>query len=755
MVEKVFKIALGLLIIIMSFTIFFNYMTFSSHYNQSLVNTYAVAGNEFVRKIEYSLGYGKPIDNYYGMHDILNQLKDIVPKLEQVNIVSPQGEILYDLSGFVRDRHLPEEQLQTAAFQQGLVKERLSYCFYQEKVYIFFGINQTPHHSSYTHSADLAMVFPKSVFLHSNNYFIKQLAVWSGFVTLMALLLLTVIFFKTKLLRGQHSTNKRVFIVLITVIGGAQLTCTGINYFLFQNAYTDMANTSRDFVQNIVQKNIDHIYAQGLSLEDITGFEQYLNAIKTDLPQIDQIQLVASDQEVSASKIQVTVAEDYVQQQISKVLLDMLTVLVISIFFMMEIILLAAVLMLTRGPTSVKAGMEKDPKIGRGLIRTLIFCVNLGACMSLTFVPLVMKKLYQPVPGLSRDVVLGLPLSAEMLGGILAIFLASWSINRWGWQRVLYLGMLLLALGNMLSGISTDEFLFVLCRGIAGLGLGHILLTLRSLVVSLPETNTAIAEYSAGAIAGLNCGLVIGGLLADRIGYAAVFYVSAVLVMFPFIFVRRFMTDFEIKERASVRNSPWGKLTDFITDKKTLVFLLCIFIPYFISGAFLDYYFPLFAAANGLSQSDISRGFLLNGLFIIYLGPILAGYVANKLGSIKGMVVSMGIVICALGVFVAFGTITAALVTIVLLGIAESFGVSLKTTYFLDLKGIRELEISQGIAYFSGLVNLSRMAGPIIYGLALSLGARMGIGFISLVGLLLLLVFILSARPELAYSEKN
>lgn len=61
--HKVLIMALGLLVIIMSFTGLVNYMTFADNYNNSLVNTYSVAGNESVRKIEYALHYGKPINN--------------------------------------------------------------------------------------------------------------------------------------------------------------------------------------------------------------------------------------------------------------------------------------------------------------------------------------------------------------------------------------------------------------------------------------------------------------------------------------------------------------------------------------------------------------------------------------------------------------------------------------------------------------------------------------------------------------------
>ncbi|NLB52788.1 MAG: MFS transporter, partial [Syntrophomonadaceae bacterium] len=718
----------GLLVIIMSFTGLVNYMTFADNYNNSLVNTYSVAGNESVRKIEYALHYGKPINNYYGMNDTLAELKDLIPELDQVNIVSPRGDILYDLNGFVRDSRVPGGLLKTAMFEQGLVDDNLSYQFYEDKAYIFIKINDN---TSY-HVASLLMVFPQSTFLQFNSQLTIQLLAYLTGIAMIALLLLAIKF-------KQEKLNKRtILITLIVVIGSAQLVYSGINYFLFNNAYLDMAYTSQRFVQNIVGKNIESVYSKGLSMENIEGIDEYLGSIKGSLPQIEDIRIVSPQ----SSTVNADISTDYINQQMFKTLLDMLTVLIISIFFMIEMTLLAVIIM-TRGPT--KAASQEigaNTRTSHGLVRSLTFVVNLCAFMSLTFIPIVMKNLYVPVRGLSKDVVLGLPLSAEMLGGILAIILAGWLIDKQGWRAIFYIGVMFLAMGNSLSGLSSGALDFVLSRAIAGLGLGFIMMAIRSLVVSLPESNAAIAEFSAGAIAGLNCGLVVGGMMADRIGYAAIFYLAAILVLIPFIFVRRLMTHFEIEVRETSDISALAKFINFIADKKAIIFLLCIFIPYFVSGAFLDYYFPLFASSNGLSQSDISRGFLLNGLFIIYLGPVLTRFITRKLGNTKGMIVSMSIVVCALASFMLFGTIFAAFITLILLGIAESFGVSMKTTYFLNLQGIKDLEINKGMAYFSVMVNMSRMSGPIIYGLALSLGMRMGVGLISLGILILLLIFI-------------
>lgn len=764
---RVLLLGVILLVVIMAFTGILNYMTFTDNYNRSLVNTYSVAGNELVKKIEYAVRYGKPIDNFYGMNDTLKELKAVIKEVEQVNIISTKGEVIYNLDGFVRDERLPEELLKAAFFQQGAITDSLSFLLYKDKGYIFSKI--TDNRSE--HVASLAMVFPGDAFLQFNSGYTKKLFVYLAGVAFLSLFLLYIIFYKTKFIIQNKAINKkRLLLALLLLMSSVQLLYGGINYFIFKNAYINMSLKSKDFIQDTVANNIEGIYQKGISLQNIRGIEEYFQSIRYRLPQIAAINVsevslnaasVSEAREYPSSEgvlvinynnpeqsceVTASISNSYINQVMFKILLDMLTVLVISIFFMIELTLLAVIVMGRQRKQSKAAAHDIDIKTSHGLVRALIFLINICVFMSITFVPLVMHKLYQPIAGLPRDVVLGLPLSAEMLGGIMAIVLAGWSIDKKGWRAIFYTGALFLAVGNLLSGISFSAVPFIFSRVIAGLGIGFIMMALRSLVVSLPERNIAIAEFAAGAVAGLNCGAVIGGMLSDRIGYTLVFYVAASAVALLFIYVSRLMTGFEIEERKTRDISEWRKFVNFVADKRAIIFLLCIFIPYFISGAFLDYYFPLFASANALSQSDISRAFLLNGLCIIYLGPLLTGFAVKKLGNINSLQLSLFIVVCGLATFMGFETVAAAFVTIILLGIAESFGVSMQTSYFLNLKGIKEMEINKGIAYFSAMVNISRMAGPMVFGIALSLGMRMGVGIIAVTLFVLLMAFIVLAK---------
>jgi predicted MFS family arabinose efflux permease len=749
--SKILLLAVGLLIVIMAFTGVLNHMTFVDNYNKSLVNTYSVAGNELVRKIEYALNYGKSIDNFYGMSETLQELKEIVDDVEQINIISPDGEIFYNLQGFVTNEKIHEKLLKTSVFEQGKVNENTSYQSYKGKHHIFLKI----HGTESEHVAALEMVFTGDDFLGFNNKYIKQLAIYAAGISLIALFLLYIIILRTRFITKDSEINrKRILIILIIVLGSVQLLYCGIVYNLFKNSYWDLALQSKSFVENTVAKNIENVYQKGIALKDVDGVEEYLENIKDGLPLLEKLDviedgtaeegiLVESGDYQEKVLVSARISGVFIERLMFRFLLDMLTVWIISIFFMIELTLLSVILMSKDKVRKDIRNAGRKSTYGSGLIRGLIFIVNICVFMSITFVPIVMQNLYQPILGLPSNVVLGLPISAEMLGGILAIIVAGWLIDKKGWRVIFYTGALFLAIGNLFSGLSFNAVFFILSRAIAGLGVGLILMTLRSLAVSLPEKKIAIAEFTAGSIAGLNCGAVIGGMLADRIGYNAVFCFSAIMVIFSFVYVYKFLADFTVGHRITSEISAWKKLTNFITDKSALLFLLLIFLPILAAGAFLDYCFPLFAKGHNLSQSDISRAFLLNGLCIIYLGPLLTKNITRYLGDKKGIVLSLVIVISALLVFVAFGTISAAFIAVVLLGVADSFGVATQTSYFLNLRTVQDLEINKAMAYFSMLVNLGKMLGPIIFGFALSVGIRMGVGLITGILIIFLMVFII------------
>lgn len=696
-----------------------------------------MAGSELVRKIESALHYGKPLENFFGMSETLQEIKDVIPGVEEVNIVALDGQILYSSKALVNNQVIQQELLQTANFTEGVINETSSYISQQEYSHIYLKISDAVS----PHIASLEMVLPKIVFQGSSSEYLQKLGAYLAILVGLALCFLWLLVFKTRFLtvKDRLIDKKRVLILLLVILGSSQIIYSGLNYALFKGAYLQTALRSTNYIEQLVTNNVASIERAGLTLEEVSGFEEYLTDTAATLPEIEKIELIAENQ-----RIQATMSVAYLNQKMLDILLDMVTVLLISIFFMIELTLLATMLLgdkLAAKEESSAAAVQTS-----GLGRALIFIVNIGVFMPLSFIPIVMKKLYQPIAGLAPDVILGLPISAEMLAGVAAIILAGRLIAEKGWKPIFYTGILFLTVGSILSGMSGTALSFILSRSIVGWGIGFVMMALRSLVIMLPGQNKAIAEFSAGAVAGLNCGAVIGGMLAERIGYANVFYLSGLIVLLSALFAQKLLANNERQQSAPEQTAAWDNFRRFISDRSVLQFLLLVFLPILIAGVFLNYSFPLLAQAHNLSQGNISRAFLLNGLCIIYLGPALTGLTTRYLGNKGALLFSSLLVIAGMFIFMFFGNIEAAFVLVVLLGVSDSFGIAAQTSYFLNLKAVQQMGLSKGIGYFSIIINIGRMIGPVLLGVAFTWGMQNGVRVIAIALAVFLALFILADR---------
>jgi len=742
---KVVLFAAILLVVTMAFAGVLNYMTFMDNYRQSQVQSFSVAGNGLVKKIEAALHYGKPLENFYGMSETLQEIKAIIPGLEEVNIVSLDGQILYSTKGIVNQQVIQQDLLKTASFAEGVIGENCSYIFLQDYCHIYLKISD----SVSPHLASLEMVLPEVAFRGSAGTYLQKLALYFAVLVVIAFCCLGLFVFRTKFLtiKDRLIDKKRVLILLLLILGSSQLVYSGLNYVLFKEAYLQTAKSSIEYTQQQVTTNLKSIYRKGLTLEEISGFDEYLKETAAALPEIEKIVLVVGEQRVEASTSSV-----YLDKKMFDLLLDMVTVLIISIFFMIELTLLAILLLGGQSSSIKEATVEKalthQAQQTSGLIRALIFMANIGVFMSISFVPLMMNKLYQPIAGLAPDVILGLPISAEMLAGVAAIIMAGRLIAKKGWKPIFYIGILFLTAGSFLSGTSQTALSFILYRAIAGLGLGFVMMALRSLVIMLPNQNAAIAEFSAGAVAGLNCGAVIGGMLAERIGYANVFYLSALIVLLSAFFARKMLLNNGIQRIDLAQTPGWDNFIRFISNRSVLLFLGLVFFPILVAGVFLSYSFPLFAQAHNLSQGNISRAFLLNGLCVIYLGPVLTGVTTRYIGNKGALLLSSGLIVAGMFIFMFFGNIAAALVLVILLGVSDSFGTAAQTGYFLNLQAVRQMGLSKGIGYFSIIVNIGKMMGPVIFGLAFIWGMQKGVLFLAILMTALLALFLLASKEK-------
>ena len=441
--------------------------------------------------------------------------------------------------------------------------------------------------------------------------------------------------------------------------------------------------------------------------------------------------------------------------------LDTLTMVAVSLIFMVELFLL-----LTRGMDLIHrekeaSGVPADRKAGHsdrsgqsGLLRPLVFFMLFAMDMSISFIPLRMAELV-PTGSLSRDMLLGLPISAEMGMTGLSVLLAGAWITRQGARPPLMTGLALVGLGYLGSMLASAPWHFVAARAVVGLGYGLALLTAQACTVK----DGMLADMFAGVYAGSLCGSAMGAMLAERFGYTPVFLLSAVILLCLVPLPRLFLRGGREGETgsSSSANITFGQIRRLLGDRRFLAFVLLSLVPSaMLCVGFLNYFLPVYLKNAGTAQSDIGRIYMLNCLLVIYSGPPLSRLVM-KSRSKAGMVCAAGVIssLALLGLAV-LPPLPATLIGAMLVGLATGLNIPAQSEYLLQQDIARAIGVDRSMGLLDALQRVGQVLGPLCTGAALIVmnvdeaATTVGAGF-----LVISLAFLILARPgRAAHTEE-
>ncbi|MGN0631290.1 MAG: MFS transporter, partial [Ruminococcus sp.] len=185
-----------------------------------------------------------------------------------------------------------------------------------------------------------------------------------------------------------------------------------------------------------------------------------------------------------------------------------------------------------------------------------------------------------------------------------------------------------------------------------------------------------------------------------------------------------------------------------------LRYFICLAIPYLICASFLSYYFPIVAERNLLSAAQISMAFLISGVISIYAGSAIGETVTKHLGIRKTMILASFVYAAALLYLVINPSILSCYVVIVLFAVADSFGLSAQSVYFISMPEVKEIGHSRALGINSTIESITSAFGSVIFGAALLLGEQRGIFMIGTIFAVLLMLFIIGGKKN-AKSDKS
>ena len=763
--------------------------SFEKIFISSELTGYAVPQKDFKRKIEAALRFGKTLDNFIGIDKEMAEYSAMYNDLSNIEIYDARQNLLYSIEplpeGHPGSTKIPGKRINSPDQSMEIKETGNAYLIILPLV----GPAETWMGTTGSLVGNLVFSFHKNEIQSEVRDFWGKRLMLGAMIAILAGALLFRLLLKIPSLNDQD-LRKRIFFRVLTVIILTQAVFAGISVYQFHSDHVQLVREKVQAQLNLLRSDMERVLASGIGLNRIARMDDYLLGILETNPEVASIKIMDNAGNVQAyasqeflqdtsipedgksqddlwvavplkkvtddsvlGEIHAVLDKSSMKKLISKLLLDSLTIALIASLFIVEQIyfMISRIRRKIRDLSETRTDQDVLDKLM--LARFAAFVFLLAFSMPMSFVPLQMRELYTPILGLPRDVILGLPISLEMLCALGASLVAGAVADKRDWRTPFVCGILVTSIGLFFSAQANTGVAFILARGVCGLGYGLSWMALQNFLFTNCTATTRArgsSHFVAGIFSGHICGTALGAMLADRIGYPPVFLVGMLVALASLVFFMFFMRDLkgESVSVPSVVSIKVSSLGSFIADRNVLALIFCCIIPFSICQVGLLFFAtPLYLNELGISQSDIGRVLMIYGLSVVYLAPQLSKVVDRRENK-KPFIVVGGILgglgLSLLYIHQGFWVIV---IAIFLLGLASSIGSSAQTAFALKLESTKVLGVGKAMAIQRAADKLGQMLGPLTLGALMSgISISQGLVVLGLGYMVLSILFLFLAR---------
>ena len=709
-------------------TIFTTVLTTLS-YRKTQADSYVHAGvlnaAGTVRKLNYALSFGKPLDKFYGLDDLLAGIDDLSDEIKGVEVIDSEGNLIEST-----------EEAMAEVRPDSLDSE---YRMEKDGIYAFVPFD----------AGTIILKLDVGVINDLTREYI-------GFILrLDALILLAVVLaaFASCMITSRNGISvKRLRLTSVLILVTAQFALGALSMWHLDTAYSDSVAQIAETTALTVKNDINAVVEKGIPYKELTGMDSYLSNLVADIPELSNLSLgtgaAASTNQMSEFDLDIegmadeTVSlfcyydRDLIRSKRINNVIDSLILILITVFISME-----SAAFWTKH-MEMKDGRKKGELYLPGF-RLFVFVAGITFTLDVGFFSVLSAKLFNAMAlPESMSFLSGMPNTMYSVAVLIGLLACSSLIRRFGMRRILMTGVIMGIVGYLFCAASVNLPMLIAARFVYGFCDGIIINSIRLYASSQadPELHTKIlVEYMAATNLGVSCGVVIGGLIADVASYTLVFLIGAALA-FVCLFLVLF-AEFPEKQENSEKMSFVIALKELKKPQVSL-FMVGAVLPVYIATLFVAFTFPLFGNEAGFSNSMVSGCLMLNFIIIAYLTDPISDWVIKRVRPDIAMAIYMALQTASIGIFVLTGSVWAAILALVLTSMWDCFGMVVmdlaldhvegtsteKCTLLQMLFGKFGMVIGpvaitawlgKGAAGATGVIVIFMAAGLIIYGLSL------------------------------------
>ena len=807
-----------LFVLALGFNIFFNLTSLDKLYTETLISQYRVVGKDIQRSVQRGLNYGKRIESFTNIENILadnhavitksvNDVQKTYKDVEHVKrgenidifVTRSNGEILYSNSSNPGITRLPKPVMKDIEKYEKASKSvhNSHYTKYNGSYFSTFALKDKKEQTK----GIIAIAIKANHINHFLDHIFKQnfritLMIAATGIMLLILILYTLLPTDRNI---KDFSKKKTTIIIFLVIGSVLISTYSVSTYKFGQVFIRINKENTSLINEQLKRDVEYLLNIGARIDRLSRLDRYLGKIISESPEIENITLYdhrdqplyratknkvtdfqrsknAYSQWVEATQpvlnpdynvridlmkdtgykgyFSINASKDILFKKLIDNIMDSLTVIIVSLLFFVEMLIL-----IFKYIERKAGGKAAQQTIDYGVMRPAAFLFLFGIDISVSFLPLHMESLYVPILNLSRETIMGLPISVEFLFVGIAILISGVWLDRRGWHEPFVSGLAIAAVGVMYSWWAADALQFIVSRGVVGFGYGLSLMAAQGFVISFTDWKTkaqGLAHLFAGIYAGSICGTATGGMLAEWMGYSPVFLVGTVILIGVIIYTLLFMRTAmrkpaTVKVQTTERHVKTRNLFQFLFNRTILGLIFFSSLPAAIAViGFMNYFSPIYLNRIGASQSTIGQVLMLYGICLIYFGPFVSRYVDASNNKKVYIIIGCLLGSVALLTFYFMEGIPASVVAVILFGLSSSFVLASQSVYALKLQVTQKLGEGKAIGIFRSTSRVGQMLGPIVFSATIAAtNIKVGITYLGIAYLLTAFLFLLFTQSDL------
>lgn len=647
----------------------FGYLMYRKHLYGVDANLARVQLTNTTENITYGVSFGKSIEKYYGMRNLLNEARDSSQLLEDLYVISAQGQLLYASEG--------------AAYPQGLK---------------FEGPDEVIMHSGDLYSS-MELVEGALMVARMDGAQINQaldrfmsnlirMAVLIDAAAAVVMVLLQLVLARVKNEKLLKNLILSVMILSIVALGAyVGLTC----WEEYEASYQLLA----DGVAQAIKQDIAKLHEAGIAYSELYGMEEYLDTYADAIPEFEKIVLTemaadaasgdyvssfeipGGEQETVSFKVNYGASRAYMQNALLQYVLNTILLSMVALLIITEYSMFNADGEATATADEQAQKEARDYHRMSRMVRLFFFIMYACLKIGMSLDAIVARELCVKM-GESSSALIGLPTTTAMMGAICAVVFSPILIRYLKGLKAPLIISTVMAIGGLaMCAFATNIYTFTAARFMTGFGEGLGAMLLKNIAAMQPSSErrkSFLAKASGGTFAGMCMGSVMGGMLNDQLSRVYVYLIGAVvlLVALALATIIRLPKPAEEEKKASVVKG----IARVFGHLPALRYLICIVVPVYVCAVFLDYVLPLAGSDFGFSTTLISTLILAYSLIAGYAAPAMTTLAGKIFPTASAAAVAYslltGLVIL---LYPVFNSALFLIIAIVMMGVCDSFGV--------------------------------------------------------------------------------